>query len=218
MILIKENFIINFMNLLDWLLKQITPMLGFRFIRYKTNDELMSDLLYTLDRLAEPKKQRRIIDKIGSAWLFFKNKTIKERISKEWKRRYENESYMTIKDSRQGDGMLTAFRYHPGQEGKTVRRRHAVLDYILEFNLPPVNSKEYMKKNWQVDVDSDSLFPPDESYNLLLREHRRKSLMTIIQAVINLHNNDLIRSSLREWELDMEFLKNKRDPRRPYKL
>tara|TARA_Y100000590_G_C15213089_1_gene823285 strand:- start:77 stop:592 length:516 start_codon:yes stop_codon:yes gene_type:complete len=44
------------------------------------------------------------------------------------------------------DGMLSAFNYHVGNEGRRKEYRRRVLRYIVNYNLPPVLNAHYMNE------------------------------------------------------------------------
>jgi len=201
---IKKNTLIHSVNLyFNKLLKWITDMLGFNIdyetnenliryetnenlIRYETNEDLMSRLLYVLDKLDEAEKRKRIRDEISKE---------RDEINKEWGRRLENEEGYIRTDPKIGKGMLTFFRYHPHQEGRSMQRRQCVLKYILKYNLPPVTSRDYMGK-WGA--------PGTEERFIRLR--------VSIQAKVNQENDNIPGEAVIAWKKDLDFLK-KIDPK-----
>tara|TARA_B100001123_G_C14819657_1_gene831660 strand:- start:22 stop:642 length:621 start_codon:yes stop_codon:yes gene_type:complete len=187
---IKKNTLIHSVNLcFNKLLKWITGMLGFtvdyetneNLIRHETNEKLISRLLLVLDKLAEAEKQNRIRDEISKE---------RDKISQEWGRRLKNEEGYIRTDPKMGKGMLTAFRYHYHQEGRSKQRRQCVLKYIIKYNLPPVTSRDYMGE-WGA--------PGTEKRFIRLR--------TSIQAKVNGESRNMQGIAVMAWKEDLEFIK-----------
>jgi len=154
-------------------------------IKDKGNDALIADLLNVLHSLEENKEVEEA-------------KKIRDNISDEWGRRNtelilannDKEGYIIDEDKEKGTGMLTAFRYHVGQEGLNVQKRRSILDYILNYNLPPVRSKKYMK-DWHLP-------------GTLVR-HKR--LIRSLRPLINRAKKKRMTVALSAWTSDEEYLK-----------